>query len=286
MAYETNLSGTTGATCTSDASAHTKGAWTEIISSTAAAAVRVVVYVRGATSGRSFLLDIGTGAIASEAVAIGNLIIDSRENTVNSEHAYQMQFLLAVPAGTRLSCRCQDNSGSGQLEVFVVLQGADSLAPPAGTSLNTYGAVTASSLGTSITATSGGESSWVELTSSSAADLQAFYVMTGNNGATARAASRRFHCDIGTGAIASEVAVLEGMIYFQGNADEGMHPDFHGPYYVSIPSGTRIVARGWASGGTSNDFDIVLIGVSGLAAAGGAVDGSPSRLMGGWLQGV
>jgi len=123
---------------------------------------------------------------------------------------------------------------------------------------------TADSGGTNIDggATANTKGAYAELVASSARPYKAFYVMFGNMAQAARVAAN-FLVDVAIGAAASE-SVIVSNIQVAGEGQEGIRPPIVGPYYVPIPSGTRIAARCQCSGTTDTtqrDIDVALLGV-------------------------
>jgi hypothetical protein len=98
------------------ASNNTKGAWTELISSTASLyeALIISVQANGDTSmnAQGILVDIGIGPGGSETVLIGDLYFDC--STVEQiTPVSPMTYGIQIPAGSRLSARWQGSSFSG-----------------------------------------------------------------------------------------------------------------------------------------------------------------------------
>jgi hypothetical protein len=108
---------------TAGAAAHTKGSWTELISSTSKKTVGIMVFVTAQGTGKKFLCDIGVGAVDSEVVLIPNLItyVPSFGSQGN-----QIFIPVVIPAGSRITARCQcDSAGSFKIYVRVSLMEVD-----------------------------------------------------------------------------------------------------------------------------------------------------------------
>lgn len=114
--------GTTAITTPSNTS---KSAYSELIASTARAAVYAIVggsaRAIAATQTR-FNLDIALGAGGSEVIKIPDLVLETIG--VNASFA-RYQFPFDIPAGTRVAARASDdNAGSGiSIDVFIWLFG-------------------------------------------------------------------------------------------------------------------------------------------------------------------
>lgn len=110
-----------GTTLTSGA-VNTKGAWAQLIASTAKEAVGLMVSIQVATA-FAFLIDIGLGGAGAEVAVIPNLHYWKANAT-----AFQFQcftILLRIPAGSRISARCQSNAATQTLNIAVSLMEND-----------------------------------------------------------------------------------------------------------------------------------------------------------------
>ena len=142
-------------------SAHTKGAWVQVYSSTASNAS--ILCLNGNGISADTLCDIGTGAAGSESVVVGNVLYGGHAND-------PLWLPVAIPSGSRVALRVQGTSTSptaANLGIYLANTTADYRLLPA--SLDTIGATTATSNGTALSGASG---TWVEITSSTAKDYQ------------------------------------------------------------------------------------------------------------------
>jgi hypothetical protein len=129
QAIGVNTAATLGTAVTSNATADTKGAWTTLISATAAdcALLSVTLQFDIATyvgNGITAAVDIGIGIMGSELVLIPNLVICQGWGSNGCEAMVQTAIPLQIPAGTRIAARCQDNSGGEIVNVMAVLYDA------------------------------------------------------------------------------------------------------------------------------------------------------------------
>jgi hypothetical protein len=100
---------TSGKTFTAGGSVNTKGSWTELIASTTKKIVALLISFGNIGTGAyddMFLVDIGTGAAASEVVLIPNLYFH-RERIYRQPNPSPVLFFVSIPAGTRIAGRCQ-----------------------------------------------------------------------------------------------------------------------------------------------------------------------------------
>jgi hypothetical protein len=107
-----------GTTLTASASANTKGAYAQLIASTAKRSVCMVVCI-GQTGAidQKFMVDIATGAAASEVVLVSDLGIwySNDQVTVGT-------IAIMIPPATRIAARCQCNvTGSKVCRIAIVL---------------------------------------------------------------------------------------------------------------------------------------------------------------------
>lgn len=112
-----NSTGATwGIVVDSSASNNTKGSWTQLCSSTnfqvSKLYVKFMSYIGYPTEATVYhLVDIGIGAAASESVLIPDVHILTR-NYTQANHFPYLVFDVDLPAGTRISARCQADSAA------------------------------------------------------------------------------------------------------------------------------------------------------------------------------
>lgn len=108
------------------AGANVKGSWVQLVASTTKKTVAIVVSIsKASVTALPFLVDIGIGAAASEAVLIGDLYY-YEDTAAYVQGALAGPFLIEVPAGTRIAARCQCSTGSSRsLAVAVTLMEID-----------------------------------------------------------------------------------------------------------------------------------------------------------------
>lgn len=238
---------------------NTKGAYSTLIASSAADATMLRVQF-----GNSFvtatqiqqLVDIATGAAASESVIIANIQAGSAGVVIGSaaNKGIDLWFPVNIPAGTRISARMQDAVGSDTVDVHVSLYGGGLTSA----GIDTMGAATGTSNGVSVTAGANAYGAWTEISASTAANYR--YVIPSIQTGEVAWTSFDNLIQIGTGAAAAEVAILTEE--FKTFSTEVVTELLIQPFktLATVPSGTRLSVRIW--GGVAADvFRVVLHGV-------------------------
>lgn len=227
-------------------SVNTKGIYLEMIASTLHAAVGFYVTTWGGNPPTRYLVDIAIGAAASEQVIVENLVIYS--DNYDGNHPYFIP--LSIPAGSRVSARCQNASTSGGIGVglsITVMYGShlDSVF----SRCVTYGADTSDSGGTPMVS-----GTYVELTSGLTHDIK--YLIMAITGRNVVLTAVDIQHKIAIGAAASEQDLIGGLISRADSSEEiFFSPIFSFP--VSIPAGTRVSVQA-----DDSQPDIVLYGFS------------------------
>lgn len=253
--------GGAGVTITPNASANTKGSYSQLIASTSAASVWIMVQAKVnpvGTNTKSWLLDIATGAAASEVVVIPNLCI-----SVAAQFNVQTVTLalpLKIPAGTRLSARCQSQTGTSPetLVCKAIVFGGDVTQIIGGNGIDSLNADTATSLGTAITpGSSGSESSYVQIIASTSREYRGIFGLIDTQ-ATNDGGVTSVSTDIAIGGSGSESIIIPNHVIWVSGAN--LH-DRTIPFLpIRIAAGTRIAAR-MAEAGTGVVHGLSLYGV-------------------------
>ena len=244
--------------------ANTKGSWTEIVSSTPydVCAIYLPLNLGHFDTTLDYLIDIGVGASGSEQVIIENLLFSSSESIRDAANPYLLP--VSIPAGTRVSIRAQENSGSKSLYTgiqFFYGRHFASVFPT--TKIDTYGANTADSGGVEVDP--GGSSltkgSYSEITSS-CEEIKGLIIAIGNkkNGSRAEA---WFGLDIAIGGSGQEQVIIPNYSLHSYGSTNKVSPSVSPVFPISIPAGTRISARAMSSITDATDrlFDVILYGL-------------------------
>lgn len=253
-----------GIVLTAGGSANTKAvSYTTLIATTAYATSWIQIQLTQASTNTSFLVDLALGSSSAEANIINNLFhMVPAATTQQTGRTYL--FPLRIPAGVRLSARCQAVSASATVEIAVQLIASPISAPPGLSRVETIGALTASSSGTKVDC--GGTAHTDVIAQLSAAigmPYRWMCVAVGNTTDTVWGGSRTFLIDIVKGSGGSEVEVIGDMAVTGGtNTDTPMPGAFSFP--VAIASGERVAARARCSVNTTGDrvLDIIAYGVA------------------------
>ena len=114
--YGADTSATALTAVAPSSSAHTKGSWTQLASSTARLIQGFWIQVAPQyTAGQDqcWLLDIGIGGSGSEVVLVPNIQLYWNSTTNTNIEPGVTFFPVAIPAGTRVSARVQSSIGAG-----------------------------------------------------------------------------------------------------------------------------------------------------------------------------
>jgi hypothetical protein len=175
---ETHVSGTTNETATfsisvtANASANTLGTWTQLIATTTYASYGVMVSLAGlqttASTNQRCLVDIGLGANPNEYTIIPSLTCGNVADYVAaSSKGVHYYFPIYIPAGVRVSARCQASTGGDIVNVAVRLfQMPTGAGGWFGHRVTAYGADAANSRGTSTTPANNAFTTVQQITSS------------------------------------------------------------------------------------------------------------------------
>lgn len=250
-----------GTLLTAPAGANAKANWTQLTASSSIAADGFYVSLQSGDTGQlSYLVDIGVGAAAAEAVVVENIMFHVGAD--NNGYGVTIYFPIPIAAGSRIVARYQAASATADgVRAMIQLVNGGVTIPMRQAQATTYGAVTADSEGTEIdpggaTNTKGG---WVQLTASTTDDIEALVICTGKTNTVPTASN--YLLDIGTGAALSETVVVPDLYMRYAATGEVMLPQaVYVP--VHIPSGTRVAARAQSSTADATDrlFDVVVIG--------------------------
>jgi hypothetical protein len=241
--------------------ANAKGSWVALSTSTPNDADGLVILIGQNSASADYLVDIGIGAAGSETVIISNLCIGGKIPMVRTSSPI---WPIPIPAGTRVSARCQSTTASATLTVQALLlqQGLMTSAPLA--RVNTYGDATADSGGTSVDpgATINTKGAWTQIAASTTNPHTGLVIGIGNQANTIRTTADIL-LDIGVGAAAAEQIIIPDFQVREDSTDDFMLPCQSHLFFATIPAGTALSARAQCSINDATDrlFDVVLYGV-------------------------
>lgn len=253
----------TGTALTHVGTAHTKGAYAQLIASTTIDAHGFLLYLanNSSSAARSWLVDLAIGASSSEQVIVPNLLVDSAAASGNPHAA--LWIPIPIPAGTRLSARQQGNTTTGTLSVAACLLGGGFFGLPLTGRCSDMGTDTADSNGTvydpgaSIN-TKGG---YTQLSASTPHDIRMLMLAIGSNRNSVTTAAH-WLMDVAIGAAASEQVVIPNLLF--SAASSGLQlPAYIGPIPCTIPAGSRLSINAQCSinDATDRKFAVAAYGI-------------------------
>lgn len=244
---------TAAASPAANTTAHTKGAWSQVISSTPANGswlhVSCTAFNTAATNTAS-LLDIAIGASGSEVAIASNI-------AVGGAAGVYFTFPIKIPSGSRLSARIQSvvtGGKTGTVSLWVIDAGDYAASP---TSVDVIGTSTTTSQGTSFSGASG---TWVEATASTSRAYRAVSFVPSTHDSDIATISNNL-AEIGVGASGSEVDFASQR--WTSNANEFIstaQPFPIDPHGRAIPSGSRLAVRHAITANPSK-YGFCLIGI-------------------------
>lgn len=220
-------------TVTADATAHTKGAWTQLISSTTANASFMValVSVGANATNTATLIDFAIGASGSEVAFASNIAIGGASGN------YFFGFPIKIPSGSRISARTQSVVASRvtNMQIATAAAGDYTTAP---TSVDVIGPDTATSQGGSFSGASG---TWVQATASTSQAYRGVALIASSHTNDSGIFVATY--EVGVGASGSEVSFGGTRINIVNNEQLNLLPPYTFLFGRSIPSGSRLAIR-------------------------------------------
>lgn len=249
-------------TLTSGATANTKGSWVELSASTPAMASGF--YVRFIASTRDYLIDIAIGAAGFEQAIVENLYCG---NGSASRLGETYSLPVQIPAGSRVSARCQDSSGGSTVDAPLLLLRGGLLLPASAGRVTPYGANLADSGGVQVDpgATANTKGAYSEIVASLANPIKGLILAFGTMASTTRA-SAFWLVDIAVGAAGSEqILIPDFQLGCNSAGAKSVMPQTSPLIPLSIPAGTRLSARAQCdittAGTAGRLFDIIAYGI-------------------------
>lgn len=225
-------------TVTANATAHTKGAWTEIIASTSGEATLLIVAVRAIAqnaTATATLLDVAVGGVGAEVPIAQNIAVGGASDAGGAH--FSIPIPVTVAAGSRVSARIQSVVTGGKTAI-VSIAGVAGAAITSESALVTIGSSTGTSAGTSA------GTSWTQITASTAAAYR--YLVVVPSLSTAAASGAGTDLQIASGAASSEVQI--GRVFLTTTTTEAVYAPAAAPWPMfaiipGVPAGTRLSAR-------------------------------------------
>lgn len=246
-----------GELITSSGTAHVKGSYTEITQGTGISGDSHGFWMHLGHAGNVFngLFDIAYGQASADQIIVPDLLISGL-------HTQKRQWIwipLFVPGGERLYARFQSTTTSEtiRLAIYTVRNGFNFT--PVYSKVTGYGVVTGSSTGTSVSpsGTSRTWGSWAQLVASTSREIR--HLQIAWSAPTNVGSNTVANIELGRGAAASEVAILERLTGQSRSNSEFSPPTLH--YDLHIPSGSRLSARANSDNtGVVDEQEIALYG--------------------------
>ncbi len=259
--------GSDGTTVTSGA-ANTKGSYVQLIASTAFDIhyISIQLYPVGEATGDALLCDIAVGAASSEYDIIPNLYCESATASFRTPVA-QYSFPIFIPAGSRISARCQADAATQAVDINLQGFGFSFMPSAPLTSLiEAMGFDLSDSAGTLVDpgGSANTKGAWSQLVASTAREIRALGLAVGRNAGNQSLSDADFLVDIGVGAAGSERVIIPDWYAFSGSSGDTYRSQGTPAFPVYIPAGSRVAARAQSSDTDATDrlIDVIAYGAS------------------------
>ena len=245
--FGSNTGGTSDSgTAITGGAANTKGVYSQLMASTTFDAAAIMLDVNTNFGDTNYLLDIAVGAAASEQIIFPNLAL-----AFNVGMAESILIPIAIPAGSRLSARCQDNFGSSVVRLSGQLFSTSFLNQAPYHTVTQYGAVLTTSAGTiaDAGAVANTKGVWAQLTASTTQAHSGLIVASVKSPqSTVVTADYSQLADIGVGAAASEQILIPDLRSLASRAPSStfkgaLQPSIWCFPQCDIPAGVRLAVR-------------------------------------------
>ena len=253
-------------TVAADASANTKGLWTDLIAQTSIKADYLNVMVRMVGT-VDVLVDIAHGPAGAEQIVAANLCASPPGSSGGFPGSPYYEMLpVSIPPGSRIAARVQGSGASSFTSLTATILDAGEVPRESARRVETAGANTADSGGTSIDpgGSSGTKGAWAQMVA--ATEMRWDAVIVGlQNQLNAVRSSFSWAFDIGVGPPGGEVVVVPDINVISLTTNDALSRATFGPLPVRIPAGSRVAMRSRCTGTDATDrlFDAILYGLKG-----------------------
>ncbi|MCI0558754.1 MAG: hypothetical protein MN733_09680, partial [Nitrososphaera sp.] len=220
--------------------ANTKGAYTQMIASTARHYEGAIIRLHSASAtSTDFLVDVAVGAGGSEVIVFPDLHMSCISDLM-SEAVYFLP--IPIPAGTRISARQASNSTTATIYCMAEFLSGSLHGHRYGRLISGMGTDAASSSSTLIAqpGANNTKGAYTQLVASTAHRIRGLIVHFGKQQAVAT--QTRF-ADVSIGGAGSEVIIIPNIGFSQNSTASHIQPWNYGPFFVDIPQGTRLSMR-------------------------------------------
>lgn len=246
--YTQTFVGSGAAVVTCDVTAHTKGAYTQIIASTSADIDTIILRCNSSQSSvdTASLVDVAVGASGSESIIIADL-------AVGGHASYGITIPISIPSGSRLSVRAQSVVTGGKTVTAAISGYSTGTYDRLNTTVDVLGTSTATSIGVPFVS----NGTYVEVVSSTSAPYYGIIVVPSVTTTGVGATSPIFA--LGIGASGSEVDVMSHVLDTGASETIGNAgiPTL-GLYGKFVPQGSRLAVKASVS---ATAMDVCLIGL-------------------------
>lgn len=237
-----------------------KGNWTQLIAALAYDTDWLHVMLHDDNLPNN-LWDIGVGANPNEKVVVSNLLFNGRGGSENYGH---LLLPIHLTKGQRLVARKQSATNNGVGYIIAQPMGPTFASGDRFQRCTTYGANTADSGGADLDpgGSANTKGTWQQIVASTTNPMRALAVGLGTRGNAVIGVLTRWLIDIGIGANPNEKVLIPNIGYIAGTS-EVYGPPLCGPFFVSVPAGTRISARAQCTNTDATDrlLDIIVYGM-------------------------
>jgi hypothetical protein len=200
------------------------------------------------------VVNIGVGPGGSERVVINGLTAVDFSGSLRTWHYL---FPLNIPAGTSVSVQATGDHAFNEGGIYVSINLYDSgMAGVEGCAGVDAVGLTAGH-GTAYTPGAGAKGFYSQIVASTARDYMGFYVAVDLAGGTSFQVVTQL-VDIAIGSAGSELIIVPDITWAQGGSSWTGRSAVAGPYFIPIPAGTRIAARGASPAGSPFDVGVIL----------------------------
>jgi hypothetical protein len=243
--WQTNLTAGSrqGTNITTSATIHTKGAYADLIASVAKDSFGIYVMATGvgaSAAATGYLLDVAVGAAGSEGIILPDLDVGFADDNQSQGKAWF--WPLFIPSGSVLRARGQALVASDVAAIGVWLCQASNY-PIDGGKVTAYGALAASSNGTSVTPGSGAFGAWTQIGATGAVKRARYWTCGYDGKADTTIVVANVLVEIGVGPNSTSVDSI-GVFKFSQTAAElinGPYPSM--PIARDVPDGETLWAR-------------------------------------------
>jgi len=244
------------------------GTYTELIASTSAESYRVHVVCTNIGT-RNARWKLATGAVSSE-VDFAEFVPQWGRNESNIRY---FSFPVTIPSGARVSANLMTSSGAPttvKMQIYLS-DNSDVYGTSTESELWNDGQTDAEGQDLDPGTTANTKGSWVQLIASSDHDVNQIVMCVGNSLNSGVSPSGTHLIDIGVGAAASEVVIVENVFHSQDSAESGAHIIAFD--VDTISAGSRIAARCQSTYTTESDrlIDCALTAFNVIPPAGGGI---------------